>query len=283
MAGSQAHIRGIPVIFVRHGQSTNNTILEPLFMKEARGEITRDERERLWGENRVDDPELTGKGKTEARALGKYLKEALNFGESKSRNLHIYTSAFKRTLDTTKGIIESFDADEYKVQVRPDIFETGGVYIINDKNLRDGPGKCFSAADISSLYKGYDTSLLPVQGPWYVDGWENDTKSRERAYKVSNWIKSDEFRNMHNSHFVVFVMHGNFIDHLQKAILNIPGDPNLDSSTTNDHNVQAVSFGTPNSATSLFTIFGNGRVSCRHIGGVDHLALAPNESAFSRI
>ena len=154
MAGSQAHIRGIPVIFVRHGQSTNNTILEPLFMKEARGEITRDERERLWGENRVDDPELTGKGVKEARALGKYLKEALNFGESKSRNLHIYTSAFKRTLDTTKGIIESFDADEYKVQVRPDIFETGGVYIINDKNLRDGPGRCFSAADISSLYKG---------------------------------------------------------------------------------------------------------------------------------
>ena len=112
---------------------------------------------------------------------------------------------------------------------------------------------------------------MPVQGPWYVDGWENDTKSRERAYKVSNWIKSDEFRNMHNSHFVVFVMHGNFIDHLQKAILNIPGDPNLDSSTTNDHNVQAVSFGTPNSATSLFTIFSNGRAVGHR--GVD-LALA---------
>ena len=94
MAGSQAHIRGIPVIFVRHGQSTNNTILEPLFMKEARGEITRDERERLWGENRVDDPELTGKGVKEARALGKYLKEALTtFITKKQYSLKSYAEA----------------------------------------------------------------------------------------------------------------------------------------------------------------------------------------------
>ena len=78
-------------------------------------------------------------------------------------------------------------------------------------------------------------------------------------------------------------MHGNFIDHLQKALLNIPDNLSLDSKTTNNHSIQNVSFGTPNTATSLFIIFGNGRVMCRHIGNIEHLHRGAKGSSFSRI
>ena len=127
-----------------------------------------------------------------------------------------------------------------------------------------------SRPDIERLY-GYDASALPAEGPWYASGWESDSQSRERANGVSNWIKSAEFRELNENKIVVFVMHGNFIDHLQKAMMNIPEDATIDSKVTNDHTVHPVSFGTPNTATSLFFVFKDGRISVRYIGNVAHL------------
>ena len=191
MAGSQSHIRGIPVMFVRHGQSTNNVILEPLLAQEAHGKISREDVETKFRKERVDDPPLTKTGVVEAKQLGKHLKKALVFNESGV--VQFYTSPFKRTLDTTKYMLESFQTKEYNVTVHPDIFESGGVYMIDDHNRRVGPGKCYSANDIANIYKGYNVSLLPEDGQWYVDGWEHDGKSRMRAQKVATWIKSTEF------------------------------------------------------------------------------------------
>jgi broad specificity phosphatase PhoE len=267
MAGSQAHLRGIPVLFVRHGQSANNVLWESLMEKITKENVPRSEVERLWGEVHIDDPDLTKKGADEAVQLGNYIRGGLDW---LGRTLRFYTSPFKRTLDTTDNITKAFSKEQYDVLVHPQIYETGGVYYINKQNLRDGPGKCFSRPDIERLY-GYDASALPAEGPWYASGWESDSQSRERANGVSNWIKSAEFRELNENKIVVFVMHGNFIDHLQKAMMNIPEDATIDSKVTNDHTVHPVSFGTPNTATSLFFVFKDGRISVRYIGNVAHL------------
>lgn len=267
MAGSHTHLRGIPVIFIRHGQSANNVLWETLMQKVVKENIPSSEVERMWGEVHIDDPDLTERGIDEAAQLGQYMKDGLDWG---GRSLRFYTSPFKRTLDTTSNITKAFSKDQYDVVVHPDIYETGGVYFINEQNLRDGPGKCFSRSSIESMY-GYDASQLPSEGPWYKKGWENDSQSRERAATVSRWIKSNAFRDLHQDKIVVFVMHGNFIDHLQKAMMNIPEDVAIDSKVTNDHTVHPVSFGTPNTATSLFVVFKEGRISVRYIGNVAHL------------
>ena len=278
MAGSHSYIRGIPVIFVRHGQSANNVLWEALMQKVTKENIASSEIERMWGEVHLDDPDLTDTGINEAVQLGKYMKDGLDW---RGRTLRFYTSPFKRTLDTTKNITRAFNKNQYDVMVHPDIYETGGVYFINDKNLRDGPGKCFTRSNIEDFY-GYDASMLPSKGPWYTSGWESDSQSRNRSIRVSNWIKSREFRALHEDKIVVFVMHGNFIDHLHKAMMNIKEDTTIDSTVTNDHTVHPVSFGTPNTATSLFIVFDQGRISVRYIGNVAHLDFC-SQSSYGRL
>ena len=167
MAGSQAHLRGIPVLFVRHGQSATNVLWESLMEKITKENVPRSEVERLWGEVHIDDPDLTKKGADEAVQLGNYIRGGLDW---LGRTLRFYTSPFKRTLDTTDNITKAFSKEQYDVLVHPQIYETGGVYYINKQNLRDGPGKCFSRPDIERLY-GYDASALPAEGPWYASGW----------------------------------------------------------------------------------------------------------------
>lgn len=256
----------IPILFVRHGQSTNNPILERLVEKLRQGELTPAEFPKTWGEERVDDPDLTSIGKTEAMQLGKFLHAGLK----KKYKIVVYTSAFKRALDTTKSIVKLLPSDKCSVIVHPSIFEIGGVYFVNDKGERDGPGKCLTAKKIHEEF-GYDVSMLPQNGPWYIDGWESDGKGRQRAKLIANWLKSAKFHKLHQNVLVILVMHAHFIDNLTKAMLGVEDDPSLDPLTTNIAWSQPVFFVTKNSGTSLFLVSKEGRVFVQWINRIDHL------------
>lgn len=256
----------IPVLFVRHGQSTNNTILDPLSVKVKKGEISEAEKEKVWLESRSDDPCLTDLGKEEAKHLGNYLIKYL----SSDKRIVIYTSPFKRTCDTTLALYEKLNfVHETKVICHPEIYESGGVYI-NINGVRDGPGKCLTADDIKTQY-GYNVDMLPGEGQWYTKSWENDSQSRERAKKVATWLRSSAFHKENFGKLVILVMHGHFIDHLTKALLGIVDDPCKDFAASNGAKRQPVVFKTANTATSLFNVSSSGQVCIRWAGNTDHI------------
>jgi len=256
----------LPVMFVRHGQSTNNPIYEGLYAQQFAGEITAVEREERWLSQRKDDPGLTTKGVKEAEQLGDWLRAGIPQG----KKAIVYTSPFYRTLQTTQGLCTGLDSP--RVIVVPTIYETGGVYNVDAAGKRGGPGACMTAAEIQDGFV-YDVSRLPAEGQWYTGGWETDKEGRARAKAAAEWIHSDEFRVEVGDSMVFLVMHGHFIDQLQKAILKIPeDDANDPKDQVNSTMGQQVSFATPNTATSMFMVKPNAKgVSCLWIGRTDHL------------
>eukprot|EP00038_Savillea_parva_P028999 m.68261 g.68261 ORF g.68261 m.68261 type:complete len:100 (+) comp8501_c0_seq2:115-414(+) len=88
MAGAVASGQGIPVMFVRHGQSTNNPVYEGLFKQMDDGLLTREEVEATWMRQRLTDPPLTELGKHES---------VCTTGRSLAHNpecVHAYTSSY---------------------------------------------------------------------------------------------------------------------------------------------------------------------------------------------
>ena len=199
---------------------------------------------------------------------GTWLRTATEFNVSS--RVVVFTSAFKRTLDTTAAITREL-RQRPEVIVHPEIFETGGVYTDGVGGTRVGPGKCMSATEIATLF-GYTTSRLPSVGQWYTSGWEPDGESRKRAGRVAQWLTSTGFRaEVGEGSLVVMVTHAHFIDHLSKALLRIPDDPTLDPPKKNDPGKQAIFFATPNTATTLLQVTEHGQVVVRWVNRVDHL------------
>jgi broad specificity phosphatase PhoE len=266
-------------MFVRHGQSTNNPLYEGLQAEQLAGRLSHTQVQERWLADRTDDPALTALGAEEAEQLGTYLAGA--FAPTPTARCVVYTSPFRRTLDTTAGILRTLTrqaaSTPVEVRVRPDIYETGGVYTTGAGGVRTGPGSCFSAAEISSLH-GYDVSRLPSSGPWYTAGWETDAESRTRAASVARWLRSEAFGAEHAGQLVLLVMHGQFIDHLQKALFGIADDPSLDVAGANSWASQQLFFATPNTATSMFSVVPGGKLIVRWIGRVDHLQRAPADA-----
>ena len=278
------------IMTVRHGRSTNNDILEDLFIQEMDDQITSEDRERLWLKNRVHDPDLTQTGKEEAIKLSQWLK---NSNITTVKRLIVFTSPFKRTLDTTSGLLSLLNSKNYSVIVHPELYETGGVYSTGSKGERTGPGQCLSAKEISTNFSDYDVSMLPITGQWYTKGWENDQESMARGTRIANWMKSKDIRHTiaataapddTRDVLVLMVMHGSIINHIQKAILGIKENKELYTTTTSNNygKNQLVNFGTANTATSLFTISG-GQVGVQWIGSTIHLGLDSKRTILSRI
>ncbi len=181
-------------------------------------------------------------------------------------------SPFYRTCQTCQPLANAL-GPQARVVVHPDIYENGGVYIAGrdaDGNaVRDGPGKCMSAADIRRLFPGYQTDLLPDEGPWYTDGFETEAMAARRAERVAAWLKTPELQDEIGDEVLTLVMHGGFIDILVKALLGL----NAESGAGEGAGVlSSVSIPFPNTATGFFEIRTN-RVTCHWLGRVDHLGL----------
>ena len=264
----------LSVLTVRHGRSTNNNLLERLYQDKS---LTPSAMETKWLQQRSHDPKLTSLGEHEAIQLGTWLQSSKI---THSKHLIVFTSPFKRTLDTTAGIVSSLHKADYTVVAHPDIFETGGVYSTSATGERTGPGQCLTAAEIRTQFQ-YDVSLLPRQGQWYTSGWEDDAAACNRAKRVAAWMKTemkavvdglrktkekDDTRGV----LVLMVMHAHFINQLTKELCTIQDDPLLFSKSSNTFAAQPMNFITPNTATNLFSLSG-GKVAVHWISSTQHL------------
>jgi hypothetical protein len=84
-----------------------------------------------------------------------------------------------------------------------------------------------SAADIKVNFKGFDTSLLPVAGPWFTSansatgGATSTDEDQTRAVRVSRWLHSAELHADIGGDVMVMFMHGDIINLLIQSLMNM--------------------------------------------------------------
>jgi broad specificity phosphatase PhoE len=245
------------ILVVRHGLSTNNVVMHEI----GKMGVSTSEANRMWMDRRVDDPELTDRGKKEAEEFGAYYSRV--FSEA-GTSIKIYCSPFWRTLQTALPLANSVSG--VHVVVQPDIYEIGGVYTNGVNGDKTGPGKHLSADEIKQMFPLYDVVRLP-EGNWYTGGHETDVMAMERLERVVIWLKSPELHAEVGNSLLVLVVHGAFINLLFRSLLRMGNNsgPLNESGAT-------LSFSMPNTGTSLVEIPEPGAEARVHwIGRTDHL------------
>mmetsp|Transcript_35433 Transcript_35433/g.101856 ORF Transcript_35433/g.101856 Transcript_35433/m.101856 type:complete len:255 (+) Transcript_35433:47-811(+) len=239
------------LMLVRHGQSMNNVVQERIGPMLQRGDITAEEFTRLWMSERVDDPDLSSKGKAEAEKLGQYYAAWLR---KEGVGAKLYASAMVRACQTIQPLSEALGIG---AQVRPDIFEVGGIYS-SDSEGRPAPGKTNTAAELQALFPTYDVQAVAEVangGMWYTQGHESRQEAIQRANTVSAWLKSPALAAEVNGDVAFMVMHADFLNLLCKELLGTKTD-----------------FLFANTSTALMEIDTiTGHITVIHMVRVDHL------------
>ena len=235
------------LLLVRHGQSTNNILQARLDPMVARGEITPEERDRLWMAQRVDDPPLTDTGCDEAQKLGEYYAQWL---QQRGLGAKLYASAMVRAAQTIEPLSKLLATP---VQFRPDTFEIGGIYSKGTDGERI-TGKTNTAAELQARFPKYDVRALPTEGMWYTQGFETRPQATVRAAKVAGWLQSAELHSEVGGDVAVMVMHADFLNSLLQQLLGC-----------------SHSFYFMNTSTAYLEIADDGHVTVYWMVRVDHL------------
>ncbi|WP_158220918.1 histidine phosphatase family protein [Kineosporia sp. R_H_3] len=113
------------LIFVRHGQSSNNAAYAASAggaADTAAGKAAERDEHSGWAyPGRVPDPPLTALGLRQAEALG----GALRLGRAPFRPTHLYSSLTTRAAQTARPLAEAVGLP---VVLRPDLHEVGGIH-----------------------------------------------------------------------------------------------------------------------------------------------------------
>jgi 2,3-bisphosphoglycerate-dependent phosphoglycerate mutase len=157
---------------IRHAQSQNNAVAE---------------------HQRVEDPGITELGRQQAKCLAERV--------STLELTRLFTSPFRRTLQTTKPI---YEATSLRPEVRIDLHEKGGCYRGHTvDNVCGRPG--MNRTEIEREFPGFDASAkINGEGWWASKPHEDYQAARQRAGKLLQRA-IDEFGDTHER--VAFVMH----------------------------------------------------------------------------
>ena len=181
---------------IRHAQSQNNALPD---------------------HQRVEDPGITELGCLQAKFL------AERVGTLKLTRL--FTSPFRRTLQTTKPI---YDATSLRPEVRIDLHEQGGCYRGHTvDNVCGRPG--MNRTEIEREFPGFDVSAeLDGEGWWASKPHENYQAAKHRAGKLLQRA-IDEFGDTDER--VAFVMHADikliFLREFHSELLDCPCNTSL--------------------------------------------------------
>ena len=181
---------------IRHAQSQNNALPES---------------------QRVEDPGITELGHQQSRHLAKRVGE---LGLTK-----LFTSPFRRTLQTTSPI---FEATKLTPNVRVALHEQGGCYIGHTpENMAGRPG--MSRLEIEREFPGYAVSAdIDDQGWWTSELYESQESARHRATGLFQRTL-DEFSGTDER--VAFVMHADiellFLQQFHSEWLDVPSNTSV--------------------------------------------------------
>ena len=204
------------IYFIRHGQSTNNV---------------------LWQEDgnyyfeRVSDPSLTDIGVEQAKYVGKYLAQKLEWPADVTMDTqnrygfgltHLYCSLMIRAVHTG-SIISSHVA--LPLVALPQVHEVGGVYT---EELVNGESQINQEHGGTPAFYKEHFPLLRFEDPieergWWQGGREDVDAPLKRAQDVIAWLKE---RHLGTDDRVAVVTHGGFYNYMMRAIFGIaPNEP----------------------------------------------------------
>lgn len=235
---------------IRHGQSTNNALMEDF----AR---------------RVKDPELTEIGQQQAEHVARFLAEAVNLEtlvrhpvDSPERETHhphtlthLYTSPMLRALQTSAPIARALGI---KPEVWIDIHEIGGIWLEREGLVTGYSG--MTRSEILATFPDYALPETITNAGWYDARLKREhvTLCQARAMRVAWALR--ERANAEDTHDdrIAIVTHAAFTDHLLKALTGrLPGIEYA-------HWVY-------NTSITAIQFVREGRMIVRYINRVDHL------------
>ncbi len=202
------------IYFIRHGQSVNNA---------------RWQDEGYSDYNRESDPSLTEIGVEQAKYVGQFLAQKLDWPADVTMDTqnrygfgltHLYCSLMVRAVHT--GSIISSHVGLPLVAL-PAVHEVGGVYL---EQLVNGETKIsIEHGGTPDFYQEVFPLLrfeepIPEQG-WWQGGREDVDAPLERAQDVIAWLKE---RHLGTDDRVAIVTHGGFYNYMMRAIFGIALD-----------------------------------------------------------
>lgn len=200
----------LQIYFIRHGQSTNNAMME-----EA------DREDYLTG--RDTDPDLTPIGEIQARLVADYLARPPGDSGFDPQNregfglTHLYCSLMIRAIKTGSAIAQKTGLP---LVARQDVHETGGIFSVEMLDQepvfigKPGPEKSYFTTEFPDL-------ILPEglsEGGWWNCEKENREDSQARAHAIIEWLKAE---HAGKDHRVGIVMHGGIFTRIMSAFFDI--------------------------------------------------------------
>ena len=228
------------LFLIRHGESTNNALID--------NHITFEDAMDLFlirhGESannalidinqRVADPELTAKGRTQAERVAAYLAEGLHLdpaerAEDRPFFDRLYCSAMIRALHTAQAIGQSM---ELKSEIWVAIHEMGGIYLDHggERGAVGYPG--LTRAEIAARFPTSVASAEVGEDGWWDAGMETEEQAQHRAIGVAADLRARAAEETR----IGLVTHGGFISLLLSAL----GDQTMDDSAYYGHENTAI-------------------------------------------
>lgn len=202
----------LQLYFIRHGQSTNNVIL--------------DENNEDYLLVRTTDPELTPVGHEQAQQVAEFLARphTSNGYDPQNRSgfglTHLYCSLMVRATRTGYAIAQK---TSLPLVAWPELHETGGLFdveMVNDEPVfigQPGPDRAFFTAQFPQL-------VLPDGLP--ESGWYSREKEPREEYPLRAQSIIDRLLTEHGGtdHRVGLVMHGGIFARILSVFFNIQAE-----------------------------------------------------------
>lgn len=203
----------LQLYFIRHGQSTNNVIMD---------ENNHDD----FLLARTTDPELTPVGIEQAQRVADLIAQPVTPSEYDPHNrfgfglTHLYSSLMVRAVKTGMAIAHKA---KLPLVAWPELHETGGLFDVDMANGepefigQPGPGRSFFRTQFPGL-------VIPDDLP--EDGWYNREKEPHEQYLPRAQAIVDRLLAEHSGtdHRVGIVMHGGIFARILTALFNIQAE-----------------------------------------------------------
>lgn len=184
------------LFLIRHGESTNNALVDI--------------------SQRVADPELTAKGRTQAERVGAYLAKGLHLAQAERAEDRpffdrLYCSAMIRALHTAQAIGQAMKA---KSELWVAIHEMGGLYLDHggERGVVGYPG--LTRAEMAARFPSSVASPEIGADGWWDAGRETERQAQSRARGVA----ADLLARAGEQTRIGLVTHGGFMSLLLSAL-----------------------------------------------------------------
>jgi broad specificity phosphatase PhoE len=190
------------VVFIRHGESENNTLLVALDGDRA-----------LFATKRSPDAPLTDRGVKQAQCVAR--RVAAEYADA-TMIMSSYMHRALRTADAVRAALSDV-GNTCPVRVHRDLHEIGGHRGMNsDGDIVGTPGR--TSADVQAEFPSFTLAEFDdcAGGWWKSTGKEDDAHGEARAHALVALLAQEA--KSHNAGPIVVITHGDFFRYCMRAL-----------------------------------------------------------------